>query len=243
MKDGNPDLHRTTSVYSKPQKLAAEFVGTFALVIFAAGALCADQFLRSSGQPGLGALGIALAPGLALAAMVVSLVQVSGAHFNPAVSIGLWVTRRMSTFDLVAYWVAQLAGAIAAAYIVRLAPFDVWSAVQLGSPSIASGITRAEAMLCEGLLTFLWVLVYFATVPDKRGGLRAGAALGMTVTAGILFGGPFTGAAMNPARAFGPSLVVNHWTNQGIYWIGPLGGGVVAGWIHELLFTARTRPQ
>ena len=85
-------------------------------------------------------LGIALAHGLAIAIMVTSMGHISGGHFNPAVTIGFWVTRKLSTFDTLAYWVAQLAGAVAAAYLLRLLPFDVWSAVQLGTPDLASGI-------------------------------------------------------------------------------------------------------
>ena len=101
-------------MYSKPQKLVAEFVGTFALIFFGAGSICADQFLRSSsnGQIGLGLLGIALAHGLAIGIMVTSLGHISGGHFNPAITIGFWVTRKISTFDTMAYWIAQLAGGV-----------------------------------------------------------------------------------------------------------------------------------
>src|SRR6202035_2682979 len=111
-------------MYNRPQKLVAEFVGTFALIFFGAGSICADQFLRSSGQPaGIGLLGIALAHGLAIGIMVTALGHISGGHFNPAVTIGFWVTRRISTFDTLAYWVAQLGGGIVAAYLLRTLPF------------------------------------------------------------------------------------------------------------------------
>src|SRR6195256_1705353 len=134
-------------MYNKPQKLVAEFVGTFVLIFFGAGSICADQFLRTGGQGGLGLLGIALAHGLAIGIMVTSLGQISGGHFNPAVTIGFWVTRKVSTFDTLAYWVAQLAGGTVAAYLLRLLPFDVWSAVRLGTPDLASGISRASGMI------------------------------------------------------------------------------------------------
>ena len=225
-------------MYSKSQKLIAEFVGTFALVFFGAGALCADQYLRTSGQTGLGLLGIALAPGLAVAIMVTCLSHVSGGHFNPAVTIGFWVTRKLTTFDTLTYWIAQLGGAVTAAYLLRQIPFDVWSAVQLGTPALASGISRTNAMIFEGLMTFFLVFVVFATTVDKRSAFNnvAGFAIGMTMTMGILFGGPFTGAAINPARAFGPALAANHWTNHGVYWIGPMAGGVLGGWLYDTLF-------
>jgi MIP family channel proteins len=225
-------------MYNTPQKLVAEFVGTFALIFFGAGSICADQFLRTSGQPGIGLLGIALAHGLAIGIMVTSLGHISGGHFNPAITIGCWVTRKISTFDALAYWVAQLGGGVAAAYLLRLLPLDVWSGAQLGTPSLASGISRTNGMIFEGIMTFFLVFVVFATAVDPRGAFNkvAGFAIGLTITVGILFGGPFTGAALNPARAFGPALAANHWTNHGVYWIGPLAGGVAAGWLYDILF-------
>src|SRR5262250_2050201 len=108
-------------MYSKPQKLVAEFVGTFALIFFGVGSICADQFIHAStnGQSSLGLLGIALAHGLAIGIMVTSLGHISGGHFNPAVTIGFWVTRKLTTVEAVSYWVAQLIGGIAASYLLR----------------------------------------------------------------------------------------------------------------------------
>jgi MIP family channel proteins len=230
-------------MYSKPQKLVAEFVGTFALIFFGAGSICADQYLRTSsnGQIGLGLLGIALAHGLAIGIMVTSLGHISGGHFNPAITIGFCVTRKFSTFDTVAFWIAQLAGAVAAAYLLRRLPVDVWGPVQLGTPDLASGISRTNGMIFEAIMTFFLVFVVFATAVDERGAFNkvAGFAIGLTITMGALFGGPFTGAALNPARAFGPALAANHWTNHGVYWIGPLAGGVVAAWLYDTLFLSK----
>jgi MIP family channel proteins len=229
-------------MYNRPQKLIAEFIGAFALIFAGVGSICADQFLRTGGQGGLGLLGIALAHGLAIAIMVTSLGHISGGHFNPAVTIGFWVTRKISTFDGLTYWVAQLAGATAAAYLLRLLPFDVWSAVQLGTPDLASGISRTSGMVFEGVMTFFLVFVVFATAVDPKGAFNkvAGFAIGLTITMGALFGGPFTGAALNPARAFGPALAANHWSNHLVYWIGPLAGGVAAGWLYDTLFLSKT---
>jgi len=230
-------------MYSKPQKLVAEFVGTFALVFFGVGAISADQFLRSitNGQSGFGLLGVALAQGLAIGIMVTSLGHISGGHFNPAVTIGFWVTRKFSTFDTLAYWVAQVAGAVAAAYLLRRLPFDAWGSVQLGTPDLASGVTRTNGLIFEAVMTFFLVFVVFATAVDTQGAFDkiAGFAIGLTVTMGVLLGGPFTGAALNPARAFGPALASNHWTNHSVYWIGPLAGGVVAGWLYDTLFLGK----
>jgi MIP family channel proteins len=227
-------------MYNKPQKFVAEFVGTFALVFFGVGAISANQFLRtaSNGQAGFGLLGVALAQGLAIGIMVTSIGHVSGGHFNPAVTIGFWVTRKFSIFDALSYWIAQCAGAISAAYLLRKLPFEAWSSVQLGTPDLASGITRTNGMIFEAVITFFLVFVVFATTVDGRGASNkvAGFAIGLTVTMGVLLGGPFTGAALNPARALGPALAANHWANHGVYWIGPLAGGVAAGWLYDTLF-------
>jgi glycerol uptake facilitator-like aquaporin len=96
-------------------------------------------------------------------------------------------------------------------------------------------------MLLEGVMTFFLVFVVFATAVDTRGTYNkiAGFAIGLTMTAGVLFGGPFTGAALNPARVLGPAVAANHWTNHGVYWIGPLAGGVAAGWLYDTLFLAK----
>lgn len=226
-------------MYSKPQKLFAEFVGTFALIFFGAGAICADQFLRATNQDTLGLLGIAVAHGLAIGIMVTAVGHISGAHLNPAVTIGLWVTRKTSTLDALLYWVAQLAGAVAAAYLLRaVVDEDTWRAVALGTPSLARDFTRVSGMILEGVMTFFLVFVVFATAVDERGafGKIAGFAIGLTVTLDILMGGPLTGAAMNPARAFGPALAARHWPHHGVYWVGPLAGGVAAGWLYDKLF-------
>jgi len=230
-------------VYSKPQKLIAEFFGTFALIFFGVGSICTNQFLRASGDPGIGLLGTALAYGLAMAIMVSAMGHISGGHFNPAITIGFWVTRRMGLVDTLLYWAAQLTGATAAALLLRvLVPEDVWQAVQLGTPALADGITRTSGMLIECVMTFFLVFVVFATTVDEKGAFNkiAGFAIGLTITMGALFGGPLTGAALNPARAFGPALAGHHWLNHGVYWVGPLGGGILAAWIYDSAFLRKT---
>src|SRR5713226_4112382 len=128
-------LSRGALMYSKPQKFFAEFVGTFALIFFGAGSICADQLLKSTNQGSLGLLGIAVAHGLAIGIMVSAVGHISGGHLNPAVTIGFWVTRRISTFGALLYWVSQLAGAVAAAYLLRaVIPEDTWRAIALGTP-------------------------------------------------------------------------------------------------------------
>ncbi|OLC87327.1 MAG: hypothetical protein AUH88_03230 [Acidobacteria bacterium 13_1_40CM_4_61_5] len=224
-------------MYNIPQKLMAEFIGTFALIFFGAGSICADQYLHGAGGSGL--LGIALAHGLAIGIMVSALGHVSGGHFNPAVTIGFWVTKRINTLDVVGYWAAQLVGAIAAAYLLKaIVPDDAWRAVALGTPALARDFRVLDGMIVEGVMTFFLVLVVFATAVDEKGAWRAisGFGIGLTITMGILTGGPLTGAALNPARAFGPALASAHWANHGVYWVGPLAGGFVAGLLYDSVF-------
>lgn len=219
--------------------MAAEFIGTFVFVLAASGAICADQYLHASGAGGFGLLGVALAQGLAFSLMVTSLAHISGGHFNPAISIGFWVTKRLSTIETIFFWIAQLLGALSAAYFLTAAlPESAWRPAGLGVTNLASDFTRMHGMLLEAVLTFFLVFVFFATAVDHRGALSkiAGFAVGLTITVDVLIGAPFTGASMNPARTFGPALAANQWTNHGVYWVGPLFGGVVGAVLYDRLF-------
>jgi MIP family channel proteins len=224
-------------MYSTSQKLTAEFLGAFALIFFGAGAVCTDQYLHGTG--GLGLLGIALAHGLAIAIMVSAMGHISGGHFNPAVTIGFWVTKRVNTLDAFLYWAAQLAGATAAAFLLRtVVPEETWRAVALGVPQLARDFPVWAGISLEAVTTFFLVLVVFATAVDEKGAFRsiAGFGIGLTYSLGILVAGPFTGSALNPARAFGPALASTHWAHHGVYWVGPLAGGFVAGLLYDSLY-------
>lgn len=226
-------------MYSLTQKLVAEFIGTFTLIFIGAGSICTDQYLHGAGQGGVGLLGIAVAHGLAIGLMVTAVGHISGGHFNPAVTIGFWVTKRLSTLQSLCYWIAQLLGAVAAGYLlVAIVPESVWRPVALGTPDLAADFTRSHAMLLEGVMTFFLVFVVFGTAVDAKGASNkvAGFAIGLTITMDILFGGPFTGASMNPARTLGPAVAARHWANHGVYWIGPLLGGIIAGWLYDRLY-------
>lgn len=224
-------------MFNTPQKLTAEFIGTFALIFFGAGAVCTEQYLHGVGSIGL--LGVALAHGLAIAIMICALGHISGGHFNPGVTIGFWVTKRMNTLEVISYWAAQLAGAIAAAYLLKaIVPDEVWRPVALGAPDLARDFSRLPGLVLEGVTTFFLVLTVFATAVDDRNSSRnyAGFCIGLVIALGIIVADPFTGAALNPARAFGPALAANHWANHGIYWVGPLAGGFLAGLLYDTLF-------
>ena len=223
------------------RRLTAEFVGAFALIFIGAGSIVAF----ATGLEGSGLITIALAHGLAIGVMVSAVGHVSGGHFNPAVTIGAWVTQKIPLWDAAAYIGAQLAGGISGALLLRLGtPGEVWRAVDLGTPQVV-GVSVGQAVLVEAVLTFFLVWVIFATAVDPEGafGKVAGLAIGFTIAMGIMMGGPFTGAAMNPARALGPALVAGLWDGQWVYWIGPIAGGVVAATLYDLVILRRREPE
>jgi len=207
------------------RRAAAEFVGAFALLFVGMGSIAVHADLT----------GVALAYGLTIAVMASAVGHISGGHFNPAVTFGFLVTRRITPALAGIYWVAQLAGAVAASVLVRwLFPGD---ALALGVPAV-NGVGSGEAVVLEGILTFFLVFVIFATAVDPRGAFKsiAGLAIGLTITMDIFAGGPLTGAAMNPARAFGPQLVGGHWADCWIWYVGPIAGAVVAALAYEWLY-------
>ncbi len=232
-------------MYHTSQKLTAEFLGTFALVFFGEGAACATQYIHGSLDVNL--LIVALAHGLAIAAFFAALSGVSGAHFNPAVTIGYWATKRLNTLDAVLYWAAQIGGAIAAAYLLRaMLPEEAWRNVALGTPQLVRDFPKWASMSLEALATFFVVFVFFATTHDDRNAssTKSAAAIGATYALGILVAMPFTGGALNPARAIGPWLATGaHLANQGVYWVGPLAGGFLAGLLYDALFLSKKLPD
>jgi MIP family channel proteins len=238
-------------LYTLPQKLFAELFGTFATIFIAIGAVAADQYLRAAGQPGITVLGIATAYGLSYAILIAAVSHISGAHLNPAVTIGFWVTKRTSTLQSIFYCVAQLAGATAASYLLlAILPAANWRAEVVGAvtPNLAADFTRFHGMLLEGALTFIIVFVFFATAAPESAGAterhrHSGYATGLAVAASAIFALPFTGASFNPARTFGPALASHHWTNHGVYWVGPLLGGVIAAVLYDKLFLSDRAPS
>jgi MIP family channel proteins len=211
-------------------KCLAEFIGTFAIVFFGAGSVCA------SALPGvnLGLLGIGLVFGLTVSMMVSTLGHVSGAHFNPAVTFMAWVTKRVDASLAGAYIVAQVLGGIAAAFILRGAfGAAIGAKVALGTTTVAPTLSVLGGLGVETSLTFFLVLVIFGVAIDGRGSKLGGTAIGAVVCVEVLVGGPLTGASMNPARSLGPALVSGQWANHWIYWVGPLLGAVLLGVLGE----------
>jgi aquaporin Z len=220
----------------------AEFIGTFTLIFIGVGSIVAAHEIE---DPSL--IGVAIAHGVAIAVMVSALGHISGGHFNPAITFGFLVTRRIKPALGGLYWGAQLAGASLAALLVReLVPRALTDTpVNLGVPALAHGVGKGAGFGLEAIMTFFLVWVVFATAVDPRGTFKsiAGLAIGLTITIDILFGGPFTGAAMNPARAFGPQLVGDLWSNGWIWYVGPIVGGAAAAAVYELLYLRPGKPE
>jgi MIP family channel proteins len=216
--------------------LVAEALGTFLFVVIGAGSIVVGAFAPEA-APGL--VGVALAHGLGLAVLVSALGAVSGAHFNPAVTFGLWLARRIDARVGIAYVAAQLLGAVGAGLVLRAVfPESAWQPSHIGTPGLGAGISPAVGIAVEAILTIVLVLVVFGTAVDPRGPRLGGFAIGMAVAADILAGGPLTGAAMNPARWFGPALASGFLDNAIVWIVGPLLGAVAAavvyrGWLPE----------
>src|SRR5213082_1282917 len=207
----------------KFRPLLAEFVGTFALIFVGIGAI------KTAGHD---VLGVALAHGLTIAAFVCATLHISGGNFNPAVTFGLLCGGHTTLPKAMLYWSAQLLGGFTAALIcLSLFGRDV---VVMGTPQLAINLSAIQGILVEAILTFFLVFVVHGTAVDPRGRGLAGFAIGATITLDILFGGPLTGAAMNPARVFGPAVAANFWHDHYVYWVGPFVGGGLGGFVYRI---------
>ncbi len=220
------------------RRLVAEFVGTFMLVFIGAGAVMTNNFPKGD----FGTLGVALAYGLALAVGVSATMAVSGGHLNPAVTAGMLAIRRIDAKTALLYIAAQLLGGIVAAFALQMVlPTGVTKVMALGTPAIALTITLGKAIAIEAILSFFLMSAYLGTVVSAEAPRVAGFGIGLALFIGVLVGNPLTGAALNPARAFGPALLSGQWISQGVYWIGPIVGALVAAFLWEkLLFPKAT---
>jgi aquaporin NIP len=211
-----------------PRRALAEAFAAFALVFSGCGAIVADTRYHGA----LGAVGIAIVFGLIIMVMVYATGHLSGAHINPAVTIAFTLTRHFPARDAVAYVGAQVAGATAGALVL----LAVWTgkSAHLGAtlPSVAVG----SAVVYELVLTAFLMFVIMAVATDTRAvGAAAAIAIGGTVGLDALFGGPVTGASMNPARSLGPALVAGEWRDLWIYLVGPIMGAALGAFAYQLV--------
>ncbi len=176
----------------------------------------------------LGLLGVAVANGLVIAVIVTAILPISGGHINPAVTVALLLAKKIEGKMAAQYIVTQLLAAVAGALLLKvLFPAVGGEASNWGTPRIAGEITLIRAIVIEASLTVLLMIAVFGTAVSREAPAVGGFAIGSAVLVDILVGGPLTGAAMNPARAFGPALVSQSWEGHLTYWVGPIAGGMV----------------
>ena len=221
--------------------LVAEALGTFLFVFIGAGSVVLGNSIQGADLGGL--VGVAFAHGLALAVMVSALGPISGGHFNPAVTFAVWITGRIEPMRAALYVVVQLAGALLAGLALQ-AVFNVaaWQPVATGTPAVSPVVGVNGAIVIEAILTVVLVIAVFGTAIDPRAPKVGGFAIGLAVTADVLMGGPLTGAAMNPARWFGPAASSGTFADWYVWWIGPLLGAAVAALVYRFALEDRGEP-
>ncbi len=233
---GDPGTARTPSA-NLLLACAAEAIGTFLLVLVGTAVATAAVLGKGTAGPAYNSLAVALSFGLILIPIVASLGQVSGAHVNPSVTLGLAVAGKFPWNCVLPYWAAQLAGSIVAALIVWCAyGHGAYIDAHLGAPSPVNGATNVQVLLVEALISFMLVFTVISTATDPRvpAGVAA-IAIGFSLSAGVLLGGPVSGGAGNPARALGPMIVADTFPIWFFYAAGPMIGGVLAALAFRLV--------
>ncbi|KAL3844170.1 hypothetical protein ACJIZ3_001573 [Penstemon smallii] len=219
------------------QALIVEFIATFLFVFAGVGAAMATDKLN--GDPLVGLFFVAMAHALVVAVMISAGFRISGGHLNPAVTIGLCAGGHITVVRSILYWIDQLLASVAASALLNYLTGGLSTPIH----SLASGVSLTQGVIMEIVLTFSLLFTVYATIVDpKKGSLEGLGPLltGLVVGANIMAGGPFSGASMNPARSFGPAFVSGDWTNHWVYWVGPLIGGGLAGFIYENFFIVST---
>jgi aquaporin Z len=215
-------------------KYLSEFLGTFALVFVGAGAVIVDGHTGTShglAEAGkLGLLGIAIAHGLALAGMIYGVGSISGGHFNPAITFAMWIRKRLSADLVFGYVAAQLLGALVASLVLAMIFPDEVGLAQLGTPALGPRISSLQGFAIEAAITFLLTVVVLTSSRSSNPAF-AGLAIGGTLTGIILFAGPLTGAAANPARYLGPAIVSRNIDDIWLYLTAPLFGATLAAYV------------
>jgi aquaporin Z len=213
----------------------AEVIGTFMFFFVGIGAVATLDRAGAAVDPAAALIVVALAHGVVLAVLVSALGPVSGGHFNPAITFGVWLAGQIPGRRALSYVIAQLIGGLVAAWSLR-AVFSAAVSPNLGTPALGTGIDPLVGVGIEAVLTLVLLVAVFGTAIDPRGSKVGGLAIGFAVGADILMGGPLTGAAMNPARWFGPAAVTGAWDNSYVWIVGPLIGAAVAALLYRFFF-------
>ncbi len=222
------------------KKLAAEVVGTFVFVLVGAGSAIGASSLGHS-DPAAGLLIGALGNGLGLAMAVSATMGTSGGVLNPAVAVGLWVGKKLHAKEVALYIVAEMVGAVAGGLTLVVSfPASLGNPVEWGSPTLNAVISSTQGTAIEALLTFVLVLAVYGTAVDARAPHIGGLGIGIAVLADVLVAGNLTGAAMNPARAYGPMVAGTFFPSYWwIYVAGPVIGAVAAGLVYRYLIESK----
>jgi MIP family channel proteins len=206
--------------------LVAEAIGTFVLVFIGTGAVIVNQVSHGV----ITHLGISIVFGAVVTALIYTLGHISGAHFNPAVTIAFWQSGFFPSQRVIPYILAQCIGAIAASTLLR----GVFGLVANLGATFPRQDNWLQALLLETVLTFILMFVIFGSGLDRRAPIGfAGLAIGLTVAVEAAVMGPITGASMNPARSLAPALVAGLWQHHWVYWVAPIGGAVLAGRVYR----------
>ena len=244
--DRNPPTDGAGSASTASENLTlacvAEAIGTFMLVLVGTAVATAAVLGKGTAGPAYNSLAVALSFGLVLVPIVGSIGQISGAHVNPAVTIGLAVAGKFPWRNVAPYAIAQLAGAIVAALVVWAAyGHGAYVDSHLGAPAPVNGASGLQVLLVEALIAFLLVFTVISTTTDARVPPGTAAiAIGSALAAGVLLGGPVSGGAGNPARALGPMIVAGTFPVWLYYVLGPILGGVLAALVFRLVAKANT---
>jgi len=217
----------------------AELICTFLFVFAGVGSAMAMEEMSVPAKSPAGLIVIALAHAFAVFAMISAGFNISGGHLNPAVTLGLAVGGHISLIRALLYWIAQLLASALACFLLNFLTGGLATPVH----TLSSGMTYFQGVIMEIVLTFSLLFTVYATAVDPNKGsvgITAPLCVALVVGANILAGGPFSGASMNPARSFGPALVSGIWKDHWVYWVGPLVGGGLAGFVYENIFVSET---
>ena len=212
------------------RRFVAELLGTFTLVFFG----CASVIANAYPGTGVGLTGVAIAHALALSIGVTVTMGISGGHLNPAVTAGLLAVRRVDVRTAAVHIAAQLTGAALAGLALKaFFPAAIARVVGYGVPQLTLGLSALQGVALEALLAFFLMSAVFGTCVAASAPRIGGFGIGLTLGFLILAAGPLTGAAVNPARSFGPALASGTWTSHLLYWIGPVAGAVIAALVWD----------
>jgi aquaporin TIP len=219
--------------------LTAEFVGTLLFVFLGGGSVVAAA--AAVGAASIGALGVALAHGVGMAVIVSATMSISGGHINPAVTTGLWIANKIDGKLALQYMLAQLLGGLAGAALIKgILPRAAVALAVGGTPRLAGDITWIQGLWIEAILTFFLMSAVFGTAVSPDAPKIGGLGIGFAIFVAALVGGNMTGAALNPARAFGPAVVNLAFYAHPVYWLGPFLGAALAAALWKVILLPKS---